>query len=79
MLIVAANYHQTRRHYATEMFDIRSGGQYGVSLCATDVYNQAYADRLAKDYGFSPKLMSTLPLCKRCERKAAKEGMEVPT
>ena len=79
VLIEAANYYQTRRHYTTEMRPYHRRGMKGASLCSgairTDVYDQAYHD----DRGFTPVPISSLPLCKLCERKAAKESMEVPT
>ncbi|MFC3454055.1 hypothetical protein [Amycolatopsis speibonae] len=80
-LIEAANFHQTRRHYGTQMISTVAGMR-GIALCSgqvkTDVFTQEYHDHLAQQHRFERVENSSLPLCKRCERKAAKEGMEVP-
>ncbi|MFI6302131.1 hypothetical protein ACIBCH_09685 [Amycolatopsis thailandensis] len=76
-LIEAANYHQTRRHYTTELVEMAHGAS-GRSLCDNEVFDQAYQDYTAKIFSAKQVANSSLPLCKRCERKAAKEGLEVP-
>lgn len=82
-LIEASNYYQTRRHYAAAMESKRPGGKAGKAICATDawpveVFDQEHQDLTFPMWGGTPKRIATLPLCKRCERKAAKGGLEVP-
>lgn len=81
-LIEASNNHQTRRHFTTSMRPYWKG-RMGMALCSTEgrpveVFDQQYHDQSSKDYGYPQVDNSSLPLCKRCERKAAKEGLEVP-
>jgi hypothetical protein len=80
-LLEGSNYHQTRRHYATEMAKSKFyDGLEGNALCAsrritTTIYDQAAQDDMAVRYAFTghkAKKITNLPLCKRCEKAAAK-------
>jgi hypothetical protein len=77
-LELASNYHQTRAHYSNNLASASSRPQYrmGYALCDTeavpvvvfdDAYHRAFWPRVAKS-------AASLPLCKRCERKAAKRA-----
>ncbi|MGW3992414.1 hypothetical protein ACWEF6_02895 [Amycolatopsis sp. NPDC004772] len=81
-----SNYHQTRRHYATDMGPSKYyDGLEGHALCSstgltTEIYDQAAQNDMGVRYasfGHKVKQVSELPLCKRCERSAAKRGLEV--
>lgn len=81
-LLEASNYHQTRRHYATEMAP-KWKGKAGFPLCnnpgmPTEIYDQAYQDAASRMWGHLAKTIGELPLCKNCEKQAAKHGLEVP-
>jgi hypothetical protein len=80
-LELASNYHQTRAHYSDNLSTERAhyvGGRAGEALCSTlnnylDVYDDAEHEGMAKSWNSAhrPKPVASLPLCKRCERKAA--------
>ncbi len=83
-LIEASNYYQTKKHYAVSMEPSRPGGRSGQAVCASaslpvEVFDQEHQDATTRVWGGRSMPVGDLPLCKRCERKAAKEGMEVPT
>lgn len=78
-LIEAANYYQTRRHYTLEMKPERyDPGFWGNALCSTEsnpvvIYDQSYHEAMAEKYGtHKVKPFESLPLCKKCAKKAEK-------
>lgn len=77
----AVNYYQTRVHYTTDLEprEVWHGpGRWGSSLCSTsavnrvEVYDREARQHEADRYGAPVKAFEDLPLCKKCERKAAK-------
>ena len=75
-LYEGANWHQTRRHYAASMTPVM-GGRHGSALCSSsanpvDIYDQDYHNAMAEQFEYPAKVISGLPLCKRCVKKAEK-------
>lgn len=67
----------TRRHYTRALVDSVQPipGGFGVALCSSDLIVRDSAARAgwAHFHGLpAPRLVADLPLCRRCERKAAK-------
>lgn len=84
-LLEAANYHQTRRHYAKELTSKAAGrGREGLALCTSEAAPTIVYDQDAHDYWarvsryHASKQITELPLCKRCVKSAAAQGLEVP-
>lgn len=85
-LIETTNWGHTRRHLADAgtpqrplMTSYPGGGREGLALCdgKTSVYDQEALNAQAKSWGSRlERRIDALPLCKRCERKAAKLGAE---
>ncbi|AHH98241.1 hypothetical protein [Kutzneria albida] len=77
----AANYHGTRRHYSSTLQPMPGlrPGRFGLALCNSESTPVTVYDGLALlGMAFPGQKkrrndISELPLCKRCERKAAKQ------
>lgn len=72
-LVEGANYYRERRHYA-EAWDPDGRGGATAACSAARIYSEAWHRR--QQLLYQPhrpmKPLADLPLCKRCERKAAK-------
>lgn len=63
------------RHYANEVGECHPGHRYGDSLCSTEGnpvrgMNQATLAAECASFGRALAVITSLPLCKKCERKA---------
>jgi hypothetical protein len=65
----AGNWCFETRHWSLNLHPNTWGhpGRVGTSLCGRDVWDQEYVDRFP-----NPRTIVDLPLCKLCERSAAR-------